>query len=141
MSEQEDIRWLQRLENYQKAFDSLTSDVELATQRDLTDIEKRGLIQAFEYTYELAWNVIKDFYQAVGETNIHGSRDAFRTAFNKGLVKNDVLIKTIKSRQLTVHTYNEKAASEIFHDVVNEYYDAFKELLDRLHQQKQLRNL
>jgi len=141
MNEEQDIRWLQRLDNYQKAFDSLTSDVELATERDLADIEKRGLIQAFEYTYELAWNVIKDFYQSVGETNIHGSRDAFRTAFNKGLVKNDVLIKTIKSRQLTVHTYNEEAVSDIFHDVVNEYYDAFKELLDNLQQQKQIRNL
>lgn len=141
MSEQQDIRWLQRLDNYKKAFDSLTSDVELATERELSDIEQRGLIQAFEYTYELAWNVIRDFYQSVGETNIHGSRDAFRTAFSKGLVKNDVLIKTIKSRQLTVHTYNEEAADDIFHDVVDEYYDAFKELLDGLQKQKEIRRL
>ena len=64
---EEDIRWIQRFKNYKKAFDSLTADVELATERELTDIEKRGLIQAFEYTYDLAWNVIKDFYQAAGE--------------------------------------------------------------------------
>jgi hypothetical protein len=78
-----DIRWLQRLDNFQKAVETLLGDVELATQRDLTDIEKRGLIQAFEYCYELSWNVIKDFFTTAREVNIMGSRDAFNMAFNR----------------------------------------------------------
>ncbi|SFV87140.1 Nucleotidyltransferase [hydrothermal vent metagenome] len=134
-------RWIQHLDSYQKAFDTLTEDIELATERTLSNIEQRGLIQAFEYTYERAWNVIKSFYQSVGETNIQGSRDAFTMAFSKGLVQSDALIKTIKSRQLTTHTYDQETASTIFHAVVDEYYDAFKELLDSLQQQKQQRNL
>jgi hypothetical protein len=83
---EKDIRWIQRLSSFKRAFASLTDDVELATERELSDIEQRGLIQAFEYTYERAWNIIKDFYQSVGESNIHGSRDAFQLAIKRGLI-------------------------------------------------------
>ncbi len=136
-----DVRWIQRLEKYVKALSSLWGDIELAKIRDLTDIERRGLIQAFEYTYELAWNTIKDFYQSMGETNIQGSRDAFRMAFNRGLVTNVHLIETVKSRQLTSHSYNEETAIEIYHDIFDKYYTAFKELEERLQQEKEKRNL
>ncbi|MGC8744755.1 MAG: nucleotidyltransferase substrate binding protein [Verrucomicrobiia bacterium] len=50
------------------------------------NLEKQGLIQSFEYTYELAWNVLKDNLQMQGETDIHGSRDAIRLAFRRGLI-------------------------------------------------------
>ena len=128
----EEIRWLYRLENFKKAFKTLEDDVNLANSKTLSDIEKRGLIQAFEYTYELVWNTIKDFYFYNGITDIQGSRDAFKMAYNKGLISSDTLIKTIKSRQLTTHTYNEQVIENIFEDVVGEYYFAFKELLERL---------
>jgi len=137
----QDIRWLQRLDNYNKALNSLFQDVELARERKLSEIERRGLIQAFEYTYELSWNTIKDFYESIGETGIQGSKDAFRMAFNRGLVSNKDLIETVKSRQLTIHTYNEETANKILSDVVNKYYDAFKELADSLQKQKEKRDL
>ena len=128
----EEIRWLYRLENFRKAYNTLKSDVELANRKDLNKIKKRGLIQAFEYTYELAWNVIKDFYYYKGVVDIQGSRDAFKMAYNKGLISSDTLIKTIRSRQLTVHTYNEEIVQDIYEDIINEYFFAFKELLERL---------
>jgi hypothetical protein len=62
-------------------------------------------------------------------------------AFNKGLVNSEVLVQTIKSRQLTVHTYNEAAADAIFHDVINKYYEAFNELRESLQKQYELRKL
>ena len=136
-----DIRWIQRFKKYQKAFSSLEADVSLAKQKKLSDIEQRGLIQAFEYTYELAWNTIKDFYQSLGETDIQGSRDAYRMAFNRNLVSDTTLIETVRSRQLTSHTYNEETADEIFNDIIDKYYDAFKELLSSLEKQKKQRDL
>ena len=127
----QNIRWVQRFDNYKKAFNSLASDVALAAERDLSDIEQRGLIQAFESTYELAWNLIKDFYEFQGEVSIQGSRDAFRLAFKRGLITNgDAFMKSVKSRQLSVHTYNEKTAEKIFSDIVTVYYPEFKTLLD-----------
>lgn len=82
-----DIRWQQRLSNYHKALNQLSHAVSLASERDLSDLEKQGLIQTFEYTHELAWNVIKDYFFYQGQTNITGSRDATREAFNKGLIE------------------------------------------------------
>ena len=136
-----DIRWIQRFDKYKKAFGSLTADVELSKEKELSNIEQRGLIQAFEYTYELAWNTIKDFYLSIGETDIQGSRDAYRMAFNRKLVSNKTLIETVRSRQLTSNTYNEETADEIYNDIINKYYDAFKELLISLENQKEQRDL
>lgn len=136
-----DIRWIQRFDKYKKAFSSLAADVELSEKKKLSDIEQRGLIQAFECTYELAWNTIKDFYESIGETEIQGSRDAYRMAFSRKLVSNKTLIETVRSRQLTSHTYNEETAEEIFNDIINKYYDAFKELLNSLEKQKEQRDL
>jgi nucleotidyltransferase substrate binding protein (TIGR01987 family) len=133
-----DVRWIQRLNNFETAMKNLLEGIEEATTRQLNKLEKQGLIQAFEYNYELAWNTVKDFYEAQGETNIQGSRDAFTLAFNRGLVKNygTVLIESIKARQMSSHTYNEETADEIFDDIVNSYYDAFKELIDNLIKEK-----
>jgi nucleotidyltransferase substrate binding protein (TIGR01987 family) len=137
-----DVRWIQRLNNFEMAMKSLLEDIETATSRQLNKLEKQGIIQAFEFNYELAWNTVKDFYEAQGETNIQGSRDAFMLAFNRGLVKNygTVLIESIKARQMTSHTYNEETAKEIFDGIVNNYYDAFKELLDNLLREKNKTN-
>lgn len=82
----EDIRWVQRLANYERARSRLTSAVELAATRELSDLEKQGLIQAFEFVFELAWNVMKDYFLYQGNPAITGSRDAIRTAFKNGLI-------------------------------------------------------
>ena len=128
----QDIRWIQRFNNCKKALKTLQSDIELFKTRELSDIEKRGVIQAFEYTYELAWNVIKDFYFYNGIVDIQGSRDAFKMAFRRGLISTDTLIRSIRARQLTVHTYNEEIIEDIFEEIINEYFNAFVELRDNL---------
>jgi len=95
------------------------------------------LIQFFEYTYELAWNTIRDFYRSKGEVDIQGSRDAFRLAFERGLIEDgQVFMNMIKSRHLSSHTYNEETADEIYQDIVNHYFFAFQELMVRLQQEK-----
>jgi hypothetical protein len=68
-----DIRWKQRFSNYQFALSRLDEGVTLARQRPLSDLEKQGLIQAFEFTHELAWNVMKDYFAYQGNPSIMGS--------------------------------------------------------------------
>ena len=51
-----DVRWRQRFQNFRKAFSQLSNAAALAQQRELTELEQQGLIQAFEFTHELAWN-------------------------------------------------------------------------------------
>ncbi len=125
MSEK-DIRWIQRFHNYSKALGQLSKFIE---KKELNELEKQGLIQAFEYTYELAWNTIKDFFENQGETGIHGSRDAFRLAFRRGLVENgQTWMDMIKSRSLTTHTYNQEVADAIADAIFNTYYTEFARL-------------
>ncbi|MFH1428604.1 MAG: nucleotidyltransferase substrate binding protein [Candidatus Margulisiibacteriota bacterium] len=125
-----DIRWIQRFSNYNKALQQLTKFIE---KGKLNELEIQGLIQSFEYNYELAWNTIKDFYEGQGETNIQGSRDAIRLAFNRGLIENgEVWMEMIKSRALTSHTYNEGTAEEIANAIINNYYKEFIKLHNKL---------
>jgi nucleotidyltransferase substrate binding protein (TIGR01987 family) len=126
----EDIRWKQRLDNYAKALRQLTRFIE---KGELNELEQQGLIQCFEYTYELAWNCIKDVFEVQGEVDIIGSRDAFRLAFKRGLIENgDTWMEMIKSRVLTSHTYNEDVADDISRRIVALYYPEFIRLHVRL---------
>ena len=126
----QDIRWIQRLEHFRKALSQLAKFIE---KGDLNELEVQGLIQAFEYTYELAWNTIKDYFENQGETEIFGSRDAFRLAFRRGLVRNGhVWMEMIKSRTLTSHTYNEDIAREIANAITMKYFHEFRALEEKL---------
>jgi len=128
--EKQNIRWVQRFSNYKKAFSQLKKFID---KGELNELEQQGLIQAFEYTYELAWNTIKDFYENQGEINIQGSRDAFRLAFNRGLIENgDIWLDMVKSRTKTSHTYNEETANEIANAITNSYFNLFLTLKDTL---------
>lgn len=116
----QDLRWHQRLNSYSKALRQLSKFVE---KGELNELEKQGLIHAFEYTFELAWNAVKEYFEAQGETAFHGSRDAFRLGFNRGLLADgDVWMDMIKSRTLTSHTYNEDTAEKIATDILSRYY-------------------
>jgi len=91
------------------------------------------MIKAFEYTYELVWKMIKDYYEEQGEVNIQGSRDALRLAFQRGIIKDgDNWMKMIKSRIATVHTYNEEVARQVIQDIRNLYFQLFIELQTKM---------
>lgn len=116
--------------NFSKALAQLSKFVEKGS---LNEFEKQGLIKSFEYNYELAWNTIKDFYENQGDTGISGSRDAFRLAFQRGLIEDgEIWMEMIKSRALTSHTYNEDSANLIADDIVSRYYNEFLKLKKKL---------
>lgn len=118
-----DNRWQQRFSHYQKALSQLSKGVELSQQRPLSDIEQQGLIKAFEFTHELAWNVMKDYFEYQGTTSIMGSRDATREAFQRNLISDgEGWMEMIKSRNMTAHTYNQDIADEISGKVITQYF-------------------
>lgn len=84
--ENQDVRWVQRLQNYKKALIQLQDAVQISDNRELTNLESQGLIKAFEFTHELAWNVMKNYSEYQGDTTIKGSRDATRAAFKMTLI-------------------------------------------------------
>lgn len=127
----EDIRWKQRFSNYRKALQTLTEAVELAQQRPLTKLEQQGLIQGFEFTHELAWNVLKDYLDAQGFVGLIGSKNATRQAFKDALIQDgDAWMDMIKARNLTSHTYNTDIASGIAADILTRFYPAFSAMVN-----------
>ena len=128
-----DIRWIQRLANFQRAFSQLSNAYALSQERQLTDLEKQGLIQAFEFTHELSWCVMKDYFAYQGASNITGSRDATRQAFSVGLIEDgDGWMEMIKSRNQTSHTYNRATADAIVRNILGRYYGLFEAFLERM---------
>ncbi|MCK9451524.1 MAG: nucleotidyltransferase substrate binding protein [Bacteroidales bacterium] len=141
MTPEKDIRWEQRFSSFNKALKKLTEAVTLLkedfaeqeieselenTKNVLEEMVKEGLIQRFEYTFEIAWNLMKDYALFQGNSEIRGSRDAIRYAFASDLITNgDCWMDMIKSRVKTSHIYNEETAQEIYLKIINEYFTTF----------------
>ena len=120
---EQDIRWKQRFGNYLKALGPLQKFI---AKGNLNELEEQGLNQAFKFTHELAWNVMKDYFEYQGNTTITGSRDATREAFQKGLIQDGAQwMEMIKSRNQTSHTYNENVINEIKEKILSLYYKEF----------------
>ena len=108
----EDIRWIQRFNNWTKALGQLTRFLD---REELNELELQGLVQSFEYNHELSWKTQKDFLEA------------------QGLVEDgEVWMDMIDSRNLTSHTYNEETTEKITTAIIEQYYDAFRELHAKL---------
>lgn len=130
-----DIRWLQRLASYEKALRQLAAAVELGRQRELTQLERQGLIKAFEFTHELAWNLMKDYFEYQGNAAITGSRDAIREAFRRNLIdRGEVWMDTIASRNQSAHTYNEATARGLEERIARDYVGLFQAFAERMRQ-------
>ena len=130
-----DIRWKQRLDNYTKTLAQLSAAVTIARTRPLSLLEKQGLIKGFEFTYELAWNAMKDYFAHQANTSITGSRDAFREAFQKGLIhKGHDWMAMIESRNQTSHTYNQLIADEIAQKIMDIYFPLFCDFRDTMNE-------
>lgn len=128
-----DIRWIQRFDNFKRAFARLSEASELAERRGLSDLERQGLIQAFEFTHELAWNTLKDFLTARGSSEkLYGSRDATRAAFAAELIENgEAWMEMIQHRNESSHTYNDDVAAKIMEAVQTRYVPAFEAFQSR----------
>jgi nucleotidyltransferase substrate binding protein (TIGR01987 family) len=127
-----DVRWKQRFQNFQRALKAMTQAVELAGARPLSELERQGLIQSFEFTHELAWNTMKDYLEYQGITGLIGSRDSTREAFKRGLIEQgEEWMKMIKARNLTSHTYNLEIAEAIVNDILQQFYPAFKTFAEK----------
>ncbi len=120
-----DVRWRQRFQNYGQALARLTDAVKLSRERPLSELEQQGLIQAFEFTHELGWNVLKDYLEGQRFREIIGSKGAAREAFKNGLIADgEAWMDMIKARNLTSHTYQAVVAEGIVRDILGRFHPA-----------------
>ena len=119
-------------DNFERALQVLERGVDLARQRPLSELEQQGLIQGFEFSHELAWNLLKDYLQHQGIGGIIGSRDATRLAFQNNLISDgEGWMAMIKARNQSSHTYNLDQAQAIACDVIERYAPMFVALRER----------
>lgn len=127
-----DSRWQQRFSNYCKALGRLE---DFLAPPALNEREQQGLIKAFEYTYELAWNTLRDLLRSQGDASLLGARDTLREAFRLGLIdQGDQWMLMIQDRDLTSHTYNRSTADAIAAQIVASYLPCFQQLRGTLQQ-------
>ena len=118
-----DIRWKQRFENFQKAFKQLSSAIDLAEERDLSEIEQQGFIKAFEFTFELAWKVLKDYLESQNVEEASFPRSVLKQAFKYNLIDNgEIWLDMLEKRNLLTHTYEETRANKAIDLIRSKYY-------------------
>ncbi|MEI8095215.1 MAG: nucleotidyltransferase substrate binding protein [Spirochaetales bacterium] len=125
-----DVRWLQRLENFEKAVGTLGKVLD---KPELDVYQRAGLIQFFEMSFELGWNVLKDYLEHQGIADVGTPRAAVKKAFEVGLIADGrQWLKGLEDRNLTSHTYNEAVADRVVDLVRDSYFPLFQELLNTM---------
>lgn len=133
MENQKDIRWLQRYDNYHKACGRLLEVTESDQYGVLSDLEQEGLVQRFEYTYELAWKVLQDLLNFKGYNFTSGPNGTLKKAFEDGLITDhDGWRKMSKSRNILSHVYSEEEMLAVVEQIFSEYSLLLKELDEKL---------
>lgn len=118
----QDIRWQQRFVNFQRAFLLLREAMENDMDR-LSQLEKEGIIQRFEYTFELAWNVLKDKMENDGIILDKLSPKAVvRQAYAAKYIQDaEVWLKMIGDRNLMSHTYDFAKFEAVIESIAEHY--------------------
>lgn len=124
-----EMRWQQRFQNFSKAFHQLSD----AIKRDSSDkVIQGGIIQFFEFTFELAWKTMKDKLEFEGLTS-KTPRETIKNAFQAQYISDgQIWLEALDNRNLLSHTYDEDIANEVIDLILNKYYPAIKELHELL---------
>jgi nucleotidyltransferase substrate binding protein (TIGR01987 family) len=135
MSNADEIRWQQRLVNFSKAMSQLNSACE---EDEYSDLERAGLVKIFEFSFELAWNTLKDllFYEGYDDKS---PRDVLRRAFTAGYLDEasaETALDALDKRNLLSHTYNEKTAQEAESLIKGRYAPMLQVLLATLNEKR-----
>lgn len=126
----EDVRWKQRFQNFEKAYHLLEKAMDI---RDPSIFEKAGLIQFFEISLELSWNVMKEYLESQGVSELRYPRETIKKAFETGLIENGhEWIRALENRNLTSHTYDEERAQNVVDSIKDSYYLLLRLLYNKL---------
>ena len=121
-----EIRWRQRFENFDKAYNQFNTAI--LDFEKLSVLEKEGLIQRFEYTFELAWKTLKDYLESK-EVEVKFPRDVIKAAFHYEIIKDgEVWMDMLEKRNLLAHTYDEERFNFAIKMIKEQYYGAITQV-------------
>lgn len=133
MDNAKEIRWKQRFENFEKAYLVLKENVNHPIK---TDLERAGLTQLFEMTFELSWKVLKDYIEAEGYT-VKSPRETLKQGFQMELIEEGhTWIDALSDRNMTTHTYDEALAKKLVKDIKENYFPVIKKMYEKLSKER-----
>ncbi len=119
-------RWKLRLGDFNKALSSLQS---ASLQfKDMNELEKDGLIQRFEFTFELAWKMMQDYLAETGYASVRGPRPSITQMAADGHIDPFVWDEMLEARNSLTHIYNEEKSREVLNKVVLDFIPAIAAL-------------
>jgi nucleotidyltransferase substrate binding protein (TIGR01987 family) len=129
MDQLKDVRWKQRFTNFEKSYNLLNQYINQPIE---TELERAGIIQFFEISFELSWKLMKDYLEAQ-EFSVKSPRETIKQAYQIGLIDDGhIWIDALSDRNLTVHTYDEELAKKMVEDIIHVYFPKLKELYHKL---------
>ncbi len=125
-----DIRWKQRFNNLERAFANLESALDLP---NLDILQRAGLIQFFNWTFELSWKTLKDLLEYQGFSGFDSPRTVLKQAFAVSLIqKGEVWLDCLEKRNLSSHVYDEAIAQQVENAIRSDYFPVIKALVEKL---------
>lgn len=124
----QDIRWKQRFENLQSAYQKLQHAIQANAQTPNNDLIQMALIKAFEMTFELSWKTMKDYLNYNG-IDVKLPREVIKQAFANDIIADGQLwIDMLEDRNLMAHTYDEARALKAVSHICRHYIAGLDEL-------------
>ena len=124
------VRWKQRFQNFEKAFFQLSEAVEKINT--LSILEKEGLVQRFEYTFELAWKTLNDFLESQN-VDVKFPREIIKTGFQYELIEDgEIWLEMLEMRNIITHTYDEAIFNSSIIKITDNFYPEIKKLYSLL---------
>lgn len=126
-TDNQDIRWKQRFQNYEKAFGRLVRAIEVVKATPDDDLLQSGLVQTYEYTFELALKTLKDYLESKGYV-LRSPRETIRQGFQSGFIANaEDWLQALADRNLIDHIYDDEVMARVLKDVFERYFFILQE--------------
>ena len=126
-----DTRWKLRFESLQKAFARLE---EACAKEEYSELELAGLVQTYEFTFELCWKTLKDLLVLEGY-EVNSPRETIRKAFEMSLIDDvDRWLNALDSRNALSHVYDEQTARQSLNWIKSEFEPMLRQCVTRLHE-------
>ncbi|VAX36099.1 Protein of unknown function DUF86, Caur_2869 group [hydrothermal vent metagenome] len=125
----QDVRWKQRFENFEKARQKFHNALAACQKDPKNELYQMALIQTFEFTYELGWKTIKDFLQYEGVKKVSFPREVIKYGFHHHIIEEGQdWINMMDDRNLMAHTYDEEKANKAIHNITQYYVKAIDQV-------------
>lgn len=121
---------MKKVENYLKAVQRLEEGTAEYIKNPQNDMIRDGLIQRFEFTFELAWKASKEHLIAQGVSNdLHFPKQILRTAYENHMIDEEqIWLNMLHSRNSSSHIYDDRVAAAIAKDITESFLPVLKKL-------------